>query len=333
MASRTANGSPKTVFENLLRGVRLQSSIFFRPEFGAPWGVNISGHGTVFHIVAGGTCWLRIKDVGEPIQLATGDFAVVTRGDPHVLSGDDPPTPSVDFFELIKRHGSGTNVVFREGGQGPITSFVCGGMQFENGANDPLLAVLPPLLHIRGTENAAVPWLRLTVEQVLAELNYGGAGTAEVVNRLTDILFIQAVRTHFEDHADTARSGWLAAVRDKQIGRALALLHAHPDEPWTVEMLARRLTLSRSAFADRFRELVGEPPLQYLSRLRINAAARRLRSTNDKLSAVAADAGYESAAAFVRAFKQRVGMTPGEYRNSRRSGCWDSVSSGLASSI
>src|SRR5262249_44727515 len=155
--------------------------------------------------------------------------------------------------------------------------FVCGGMHFENGANDPLLAVLPSFLHVRRTKEGALPWLRLTVEQVLAELDYGGAGAGEVVNRLTGILFIQAVRTHFDDNADSARSGWLAAVRDKQIGRALALLHARPDEPWTLDMLARRLTISRSGFADRFKELVGEPPYQYLSRLRINAAARRLR--------------------------------------------------------
>jgi AraC-like DNA-binding protein len=151
------------------------------------------------------------------------------------------------------------------------------------------------------------------------------------VTRLADILLFQAVRAYFHENGGTAQSGWLAAARDNQIGRALALLHAHPDEPWTVDLLARRLATSRTAFADRFSELVGEPPLRYLTRLRINTAARRLRSSDDKLTAIATDAGYESVSAFNRAFKRQVGMTPGEYRDSmehrnwRNLGCtWDS---------
>jgi AraC-like DNA-binding protein len=203
-------------------------------------------------------------------------------------------------------------------------------MQFENGANNPLLAVLPPFLHVRGGKSAASRWLSSTVEHILTELDSGAVGASEVVTRLADILFIQAVRAYIQENADTARTGWLAAARDRQIGRALALLHANPDEPWTVDILARRLATSRSAFADRFTELVGEPPLRYLTRLRINAAVRRLRSSDDKLSVVAAEAGYESVSAFNRAFKRQVGMTPGEYRGSkeyldwRKLGCnWD----------
>jgi AraC-like DNA-binding protein len=254
---------------------------------------------------------------------------IVTRGEAHVVS-DDPATPVADFsnfFDLVKRHASGTNLPFRVGGKGPTTSFVCGGMQFENGANNPVLAVLPPFLHVKGSESGGLPWLRLTVEHILAELDSGAGGATEVVTRLADILFIQAVRAYFHENADTAQSGWLAAARDQQVGRALALLHARPDEPWTVDMLARRLATSRSSFADRFSELVGEPPLRYLSRLRIDAAARRLRSSDDKLSAVAAEAGYESVSAFNRAFKRQVGMTPGEYRDCKDLGCsWDNPS-------
>jgi AraC-like DNA-binding protein len=225
-----------------------------------------------------------------------------------------PATPAVNYFDLIKRHSPDKNGVVRTGGTGLATRFVCGGMQFENGAANPLLAVLPPLLHVKATEMGARPWLRLTVEQVLAELDSDSVGAREVVTRLADILFIQAVRAYFEENADTAEFGWLAAVRHPQIGRALALLHGHPDEPWTIASLARRVAVSRSAFADRFTELVGEPPLRYLTRLRINTAAKRLLSSNDKLSAVAAAAGYRSVTAFGRAFKQHMGMTPGKYR-------------------
>ncbi len=316
----------KALFADILRGVRLRSSIYFRPEFGAPWGVRIADHGPVFHVLATGTCWLRSESLDQPLRLASCDLMIVTRSEAHVVS-DDPATPDADFsdfFDLVKRQGSGTNAPFRVGGDGPTTRLVCGGMQFENGANNPVLAVLPPFLHVNGSEKGGHPWLRLTVEHILAELDSGAGGATEVVTRLADILFIQAVRAYFHENADTAQSGWLAAARDQQVGRALALLHARPDEHWTVDMLARRLATSRSSFADRFSELVGEPPLRYLSRLRIDAAARRLRSGDDKLSAVAADAGYESVSAFNRAFKRQVGMTPGEYRDCKDLGCsWD----------
>ena len=335
MESSSENGPPErttvpswreTLFADVLSGVRLRSSIYFTPEFGAPWGVSIADRGPVFHVIATGTCWLRSTRLDKPLLLASGDLVIVTRGEAHVVS-DEPATPIENFsnfFDLVKRHAAGTNVPFRVGGKGPTTSFVCGGMQFENGANNPVLAVLPPFLHVKGSESGGLPWLRLTVEHILAELDSGAGGAAEVVTRLADILFIQAVRAYFHENADTAQSGWLAAARDQQVGRALALLHAKPDEPWKVDMLARRLATSRSSFADRFSELVGEPPLRYLSRLRIDAAARRLRSSDDKLSAVAAEAGYESVSAFNRAFKRQVGMTPGEYRDCKDLGCsWD----------
>jgi AraC-like DNA-binding protein len=141
-----------------------------------------------------------------------------------------------------------------------------------------------------------------------------------VVTRLAAILFIQALRAYFDEKGDLAETGWLAAVRDEQIGKALALLHSHPHQPLTVSSIARRLAVSRSAFATKFKELVGEPPLRYLTRLRIHAAAARLISTDEKLSAIATAAGYESVASFVRSFKRHMGETPGEYRAKGGSG-------------
>jgi AraC-like DNA-binding protein len=316
-ATAAADGWRKSLFTDLLRGIRLRSSVYFRPEFRAPWGVSIADHGTVFHIVVRGRCWLQVKGAAEPVRLSDGDFAVVTRGDPHIVR-DAPDTPSVDFFDLARCRAPNKDRIFSAGGDGPITRFVCGGMQFENGATDPLLAVLPPLLHVKAAKEGARPWLRLTVEHVLEELDSGGPGAMEVVTRLADIIFIQAVRSYFEENADMAEFGWLAALRDPQVGRALALLHGHLEEPWTISSLAHRVAVSRSVFADRFTELVGEPPLRYLTRLRINAAARRLRSSGDKLRAVAAAAGYESVAAFTRAFRRHMKMTPGEYREPHR---------------
>lgn len=311
------SGEPwrKDLFDDLLRGIRLESSVYFRPEFRAPWGVSMARDCAVFHIVDCGRCWLQIKGVAEPMHLAEGDFVVVTRGAPHKVQ-DKPSTPAVNFFELAKTHAAMGNGVFRFGGGGSLTRLICGGMQFENSASSPLLAILPPVLHVKRTDERSRTWLASTTQQILSELDRGGAGATEVVTRLADILLIQAVRAYFEQNMDTAISGWLAAVRDPQIGRALALLHRHPHRPWTVDALARRQAMSRSAFAARFTELVGEPPIRYCTRLRIHSAAKRLRSGREKLGVIAAAAGYESVTSFVTSFKRYTGMTPGEYRNS-----------------
>jgi len=270
--------------------------------------------GTAFHVVVHGTCWLEVKGATE-IQLSAGDLVVVPRDD-HVMR-DARSTPVEDFVDLVERSAPDKRGAFRAGGDGPVTKLLCGGMQFENGPTDPLLAVLPPLIHVKGKDGDAAPWVRATVAHILEELNLHAAGAEAVVTRLGDILFIQAVRSYFDENQAAAESGWLAALRDQHIGPAVALLHARPQEPWTVASLAHRVALSRSVFATRFTQLVGEPPLRYLTRLRLNVATTRLRSSNDKLSAIAAAAGYESVAAFTKAFKRHFRMTPGEYRRTR----------------
>ena len=308
----------EALFADLLRSIRLRRSFYFLPELHAPWGFSIARKGTVFHIVVHGTCWLEVKGMAA-MQLTGGDFVVVPRGSAHLMR-DARATPVEDFFHLVKRSAADNRGAFRAGGDGPVTKLLCGGMQFENGPMDPLVAVLPPLIHVKGKEGEAAPWLRATVVHILEELNLHRSGAEAVVTRLADILLIQAVRSYFdEDHA-AAESGWLAALRDQHIGPAVALLHEHPQEPWTVASLAHRVALSRSVFATRFTQLVGEPPLRYLTRLRLNVATTRLRLSNDKLSTIAAAAGYESVAAFIKVFKRHFRMTPGEYRRSRQAG-------------
>jgi AraC-like DNA-binding protein len=311
----TKNSWRKELFDDLLRGIRLKSSVYFRPEFKAPWGVHMARDCAVFHIVASGGCWLQVNGAA-PVALAEGDFIVVTRGSEHSLR-DQLSTPTSDFFQLLKSHDAAGNGAFGAGGDGAVTRLVCGGMEFADPAIHPLLTILPPVLHVKRTETGPRMWLGLTTQYVLSELERAGAGAEEVVTRLADILFIQAVRAYFEENVDSAGSGWLAAARDPQIGRALAMLHGHPHRPWTVNSLADQQAMSRSAFAARFTSLVGEPPLRYCTRLRIHAAAARLRAGDEKLSAVAAEVGYASVAAFVRSFKRYTGMTPGEYRNAR----------------
>jgi AraC-like DNA-binding protein len=277
----------KPVLDDLLGRIRFRQGEYCRPEW-MPTGMSLERKCPVFHIVEHGTCWLEVKGQADPVKLSEGDLAVVTRGGAHRISSHTS-TPAA----------------------GSSTSFVCGEAQFDPAISGSLIAMLPPVLHVKRTEKR---WLGLTTQQIVAEMESGDAGAAEVITRLTEILFIRAVRAYFDRNMETSDLGWVAALRDEQIGRALAMLHQNLQENWTVDSLSRGVALSRSAFAARFRESLGEPPLHYLTRLRINSAAIRLRSSDCKLKAVAAAVGYKSVAAFVKAFRRRMGRTPGDYR-------------------
>jgi len=309
-----AHSSRGMLLDDILCGIRPQCAVAFWPEFRAPWGASFHRDWTAFHVIVQGACWLNLRGVGEPVQLCEGDFAVVKSRQYHTLR-DSPSTPTINFTDLVTTHARGNGGVLCFGGEGQVTRLVCGGIEDRNG--HPLMADLPPLIHVKGSDNGVGGWRRSTTRQILAELESGGSGSTEVANLLMDVLFLQAVRAYFDENVKTAGSSWLAAARDPQIGRALAAIHNHPRRSWTVESLARHVAMSRTTFAARFKELVGEPPQHYFARLRINAAAGRLLSSSDKLSRVAADAGYRSVAAFLKSFKRHMGTTPGEYRNRR----------------
>lgn len=331
----------ETLVDDLLGSIVVGSSFFFRVALGAPWGLRLDanayraasaqfrrmkypsrqprkdagGRLVPFHIVAGGSCWLEVGR--EPsTQLTSGDFVVLPHEHPHVLR-DEPATQAIGLLDLIRDSPPSPKGELNARGMGLTTRLVCGAMRFENARTNPLLAALPPLIFVKGSEDGGAPWLRLTVQHAIDELDSDRPGSEAVVGRLADILFIGAVRGYLEQSLASTESGWLAAVRDQQIGRAIALLHSDPARPWTVEMLADQVALSRSALASKFTRLVGEPPLHYLKRVRLDAAARRLRGTNDKLFVIAAAVGYDSAAAFTRAFERYVGVSPGEYRRAQ----------------
>src|SRR5215471_19232170 len=254
------------LFADLLQSVHLRSSVYFRPELGAPWGFSVADHGCAFHIVVDGRCWVQVTGVKQAVGLVAGDLVVVPRGDAHIMR-DSATSTVIDFFELAKRSSPNSKGVFRAGGSGATTKLVCGGMQFDNGPTDPLLAVLPPLIHVKGKGGIGATWLQATVSQVIEELDSSRAGAQAVVTRLADILFIKAVRTYFEQDVDTVQYGWLAAIRDPHVGQALAPLHAPPQERWIVPTQARHVAKSPALFAQKFTELVREAPLRYLKRL------------------------------------------------------------------
>ena len=303
-----------SLLDDVFRSIRPQSVVAYWPVFRAPWGVSFERDWPVFHIIVQGTCWLQLRGVRDPVQVSEGDFVVVARGQCHTMR-DVPSTPAVDFADLVRTSEIGGKGAVCFGGEGPVTRLVCGGIEDRRG--HPLMACLPPALFLKGTDSDGRKWVQPATKHILRELDRRGTGSIEVANRLMDILFLEAVRAFFDEHVETAKSGWLAAIRDQQIGRALEAIHSHPHRSWTVASLARHVAMSRTTFAARFKELVGEPPQHYFTRLRIDAAAVRLRAGGDKLSTVAADAGYRSLPAFVRSFKRHMGTTPGEYRDCR----------------
>lgn len=329
------------LIDDLLESMRVRSTHMFQMAYGAPWGVSIDLNGEVdlllqlrraqqptavrrhqpgvqasaFHIVSAGTCWLEVQGLPGRSELKEGDFVILPRADPHVLR-DTPDGAFRPLVEILQSSPPAPNGALRSGETGPITRLVCGGVEFDNVRTNPMLAALPPLILVKGGEDGAARWLRLTMQHVVEELDSNGPGVQAVVGRLADILFIGAFRSHIEKSLISAESGWFAALRDPHIGRAIAMLHRDPSDAWTVDYLADRVGLSRSSFANKFTQLVGEPPLRYLTSVRLDVAAKRLRTTDDKLLAVAAGAGYDSAAAFTRAFERHMGVTPSEYRRS-----------------
>ena len=303
----------ETLFSDLLRATRARSSTYFRSTFGAPWSARLEGVVTHFHYVTSGTCWLEVRGMPEATRLSKGDLVVVPRGGQHVMC-DSLATPPVDYFELINAHGADRSGMFHAGGDGAVTSLLSCGFQIESEQANMLLSVLPPIIHVRGHAAGAPLWLEATVAHLLEELQHGRAYRDPIVTRLADVLFIQAVRAYLNESTHQVQTGWLAALRDRRVGQALALMHSQPEERWTVAALASRLALSRSAFAEKFSQVLRESPHRYLARLRLNIASERLRTTDDKIASIAASAGYKSLSAFSKAFKQELGASPVDYR-------------------
>ena len=302
------------VLTDVLQMLRLTSRVYCRSELRAPWGLAMPpARRMAFHVVDRGGAWLRREDQQEVIPLAAGDLVVLPHGVGHQLA-DHPATLEGPLVEL-KQTGPGCPRL-QLGGSGPATTLVCGYFYLieEGGWDDhPLAPLLPGLIHVRGEDGRRVPWLEATLKFLSDEAGSGRPGSDTVVQRLTEVLFVQVLRAWLE--SESAPPGWLGALRDPQIGRALTLLHLDPAHGWTVANLAAEVNMSRSAFAARFAALVGEPPLAYLTRWRMRLAAGLLRA-DVPLTEIAERVGYESEAAFSVAFKRERGIPPGRYRRS-----------------
>ena len=252
---------------------------------------------------------------GEPLALRAGDAALLVRGSVHrMLGGND--APEVTLSSLVKAPLAGELIPIRHGDSGARTRVVTCLAAMEKPLSDPLVEALPNLVkaNLRGSAPARV--MEEAMGFSLSESDAPRAGGLATLSKLAELLFIEIVRRHVESTAQEA-TGWVAGLNDRYVGRALALMHGKPGDEWTVEKLARQVGLSRSALADRFVQLLGEPPISYLSRWRLRLAAHKLASTRRTVESIAADAGYESSSAFAHAFKTTFGKPPSIWRKRR----------------
>ncbi len=296
-----------------LHFLRMSGVFYTRSEFTEPWGLALPAmpECLMFHVVTSGRCWLEDEKAG-PQLLEPDVFALVPHGEGHRLSSA-PGVAAAKLFDLPREQVSERYEILRHGGGGEATQMVCGGVRFDHPAAQQLVRLLPGRIIIKAWRSPHMNWLRSTLRLMSDEARQRRPGGEELVTRLADILIIQAIRSWMaEDPA--ARTGWLGALQDRQIGRALLLIHRDPARAWTVASLAAEAAMSRSAFAARFTELVGEGPMRYVTKWRMHLALTWLKEENGPLSDLAYRLGYQSEAAFNRAFKRVIGVSPGVAR-------------------
>ncbi len=296
-----------------LHFLRMTGVFYCRSEFTAPWGLALPPFPSsmMFHVVTAGQCWLEV-DGAERCQLRPGDLALVPHGAGHRLVSDEDAHPE-QLFDLPRELISDRYEVLRHGGGGDAATVICGVVRFDHPAAEQLLRLLPRRIKVDAWSSPETEWIQSTLRFIAAEARELRAGGETVITRLADILVIQSIRSWLaQDPA--AQTGWLGALRNREIGRAIALIHRSPTEMWTVESLAREVGLSRSAFSARFTELVGEPAMRYATRWKINTAILWLRENDAPIATLASRLGYDSEAAFNRAFKRVAGKTPGAVR-------------------
>ncbi len=296
-----------------LHHLRMRGVFYSRCELTAPWGIELPAiaDSLMFHVVISGSCWLEVAG-RERLRLQPGDLALVPHGAGHFLRSDEAAlTPGL--FTLPRDVVSERYEVIRVNGGGEPARLLCGTVYFDHPAARQLSALLPPVILVQGWRSAESEWIASTLRLMASEAQSPRPGGEEVITRLADILVIQAIRVWLEQESTTA-SGWLAALHDPQIGRALAMIHRDPAQEWRVEGLAAAVAMSRSAFAERFSRLVGEAPMQYVMRWRMYLALDALREDRNTVAEVALRLGYGSEAAFSRAFKRFTGISPGAVR-------------------
>ena len=282
---------------------------YTRSEFSAPWGLALpSLHDCLmFHVVTSGSCWL-VVDGEEPRLLQPGDFALVPHGEGHQLLSE-LGEPAADLFDIPREQVSERYEILRHGNGGEVTNMICGAVSFQHPAAQQLVSLLPKLICIDAWRSPQMEWFQSTLRLMAMEASELRPGGEIIITRLADILVIQAIRAWMADNP-FSQTGWLSALQDKQISRAILAIQRDPSRAWTVELLADEVAMSRSAFAARFKKLVGESPMQFVAEWRMSVATNLLKEQALTVAELASRFGYQSEAAFSRAFKRLVGVSP-----------------------
>lgn len=303
------------VLTDVVDATRTSGVVFAHVRFGAPWGLACGAAPVAgFHVVASGSC-LLVLESGQQLRLGSGDVALVPHGHGHVLM-DRTGSPVTPLSELMAGSSMGQPGSFRLGGDGAETVLVCGGYLFDARVGPhPLLELMPPVLHLEA--GALDEGTRDLVRVLAGEAARPAPGSTAVMNRVADALLIHVVRA-WAATQEPQRLGWLGGLRDPAVGAALRLIHAAPDRSLTVEAMAAEASLSTATFKRRFRQLVGTPPGAYLTRVRLDQAARLLRDTDQTVGSVARAVGYATEPAFSRAFARRHGVAAGRWRDRLR---------------
>lgn len=298
---------------DLLPAMRVQSAVYTRVEATAPWGLDfIPYHHVKFGIVVQGGGWINLADDPTPVALHAGDCYLLPRGSAFTLR-DRLDSPTQNFENVLSQIEGRT---LRYGGGGETTTIVGGRFIFSASHYPAILDVLPGLIHFKVTPAELVA-LQYTLQLLATEVATPLPGSPLILDRLADIFFVQTLRAYL-DSGNGREVQWFGAAADQQIGSALRVLHAQPAHDWTVETLAATVNMSRSAFALRFKKLVGDAPMEYLARCRIQKAARLLRESSMPISRIAGETGYDSEVSFHKAFKRITGVPPGRFRATQR---------------
>ncbi|MBV8971697.1 MAG: AraC family transcriptional regulator [Sphingomonadaceae bacterium] len=302
------------VLADIFETIQLRGSFYFRTDFSPPWGATVPplGRAARFHYVVQGRCWVRVGDM-EPVELSAGDFVLVPNGASHILShaerAEAPPLETV--LEAAGYRGEVLLAVGR-GDPTAATQLVCGHLSFGASADHAVLRALPPLVRITSSERVRRRWFDRVLQLLVDQVFDSDPGSIAVVTRLSEILFIEAIRFAGDEAPDLRRL--MEAFGDTRIGRAVALIHRDPGRAWTVDGLAREVGMSRTRFARRFQTLIGMGPVGYLTEWRLQRGVAALTTSRRTVSEIANACGYASPAAFTRAFADRFGETPKQFR-------------------
>jgi AraC-like DNA-binding protein len=316
---------------DLLRTVRLTGAAFFDVSAKEPWVAESpprdmilakilpgADHLIAYHVVTVGRCYANVIG-GQPIVVEAGEVIVFTNGDPHVMSSSPGMRADPVALDALDAATSGPLPFFMNyGGEGPATAkLVCGYLACDARPFNPLLENLPPVIKAGDPQDSDAGWLRQFIRFAVMESEAKRAGGESVLAKLSELMFIEVVRQHLEA-LPPEQAGWLAGLRDPFVGKVLSLMHGGPAHNWTIEELAKEVGLSRSVLAERFADLLGIPPMHYLAKWRMQIASERLSGGNANVATVAAEIGYQSEAAFSRAFKKMMGVPPSAWRRRAR---------------